>query len=77
MQPWLPPRRLTQQGFDRLPRAYIECLRDRAIPLELERLMGAATPCRVTSMDTDHSPFFSAPEALCGQLSAIQALTPP
>jgi hypothetical protein len=40
MQPWLPPRRLTQQGFDRLPRAYIECLRDRAIPLELERLMG-------------------------------------
>jgi len=77
MQPWLTPLKLTRQGYGRVPRAYIECLRDRAILLELQRLMVAATPCRVTSMDTDHSPFFSAPEALCEQLSAIQTLTPP
>jgi pimeloyl-ACP methyl ester carboxylesterase len=77
MQPWLTPLKLTPQGYGRVPRAYIECLRDRAIPLELQRLMVAATPCRVASMDTDHSPFFSAPEALCEQLSVIQTLTPP
>jgi pimeloyl-ACP methyl ester carboxylesterase len=68
MQPWLTPLRLTRQGFGRVPRAYIECLHDRAIPLQLQRLMVAATPCGVTRMDTDHSPFFSAPEALCEQL---------
>jgi hypothetical protein len=59
-----------------VPRAYIECLRDRAIPLELQRLMVAASPCRVTSIDTDHSPLFSAREALCEHSSAIQTLTP-
>jgi len=31
-----------------------EGLRDRAIPRELRRLMVAAIPHRVTSMDTDH-----------------------
>ena len=54
-----------------MPRAYIECLRDRAIPLELQRLMVAALPCLVSSLDTDHSPFYSAPEALCEQLASI------
>jgi len=76
MQPWLTPLRLSREGFGRVPRAYIECLRDRAIPLELQRLMVAATPCRVTGLNTDHSPFFSAPEALCEQLHAVQALKP-
>jgi hypothetical protein len=60
-----------------VPRAYIKCLRDRAIPLQLQRLMVAATPCRVTSMDTDHAPFFSAPEDFCEPLSSIETQTAP
>jgi pimeloyl-ACP methyl ester carboxylesterase len=71
MGPWLTPLRLSRQGFGRLPRTYIECQRDRAIPLELQRMMVTATPCHVRSMDSDHSPFFSMPEALCDQLVSI------
>ena len=77
MRPWLTPLRLTPQGFGRVPHAYIECSRDQAIPPELQRLMEAATRCRTSGMDTDHSPLFSAPDLLCEQLSAVQTLNPP
>jgi pimeloyl-ACP methyl ester carboxylesterase len=61
-----------------LPRAYIECTRDRAISLELQRAMAARHAFeRVVSMDTSHSPFLSAPEALAGHLEDLAALARP
>jgi hypothetical protein len=35
--------------------------------------MVAETPCRVIAMDTDHSPFYSAPELLAEHLAASAA----
>jgi pimeloyl-ACP methyl ester carboxylesterase len=62
---WRTPVRLTEGRFGRIPRVYIECLRDQAIPLALQRQMCAeATRIDVLSIDTDHSPFFSAPARL-------------
>lgn len=59
----------TAERFGSLPRAYIECLRDRAIPLALQRAMHAATPCRpVLGMDTGHLPFLVDPEGLAAAL---------
>jgi len=66
------PVAVTQENFGRVPRVYIECLQDRAIPPALQKQMYTATPCRnVLSMDTSHSPFFSAPRALADHLLAL------
>jgi len=63
--PLLTPVKITAENFGRVPRAYIHCLRDRAIPIELQQRMVAALPCEpVRTIDTDHSPFFSAPDRL-------------
>lgn len=64
--------RLTAARFGRVPRIYLECLRDRAMTPVMQRQMYTATPCReVRSLDTDHSPFFSAPDALTEHLHAL------
>jgi hypothetical protein len=55
-----------------VPRVYIECLRDRAIPPALQRQMHSASPCqRLLALDTDHSPFFSKPDELAALLSGL------
>src|SRR3569833_3228144 len=60
---------LTAEKFGKVPRAYIECLRDRAIPTALQRRMRASWPCQqVFALDTDHSPFFSRPDELTALL---------
>jgi pimeloyl-ACP methyl ester carboxylesterase len=63
---------VTPEGFGTVTRYYIECLRDRVIPIELQRKMWSVLPCRqVYSIDTDHSPFFSAPQKLADILHCI------
>jgi hypothetical protein len=55
-----------------LARAYIECTADRAISIERQRAMAmAASIGTVISMETDHSPFLSAPHELAAHLSAL------
>jgi len=70
--PFATPMSTTPENFGRVPRVYIECLRDRAISPSAQKAMYTALPCRkVISMDTDHSPFFSAPEELAGHLMSL------
>jgi len=57
--------------YSALPRHYVECTQDRAIPLELQRRMHAATPCRVHTLESSHSPFYSMPERLAAVLDEI------
>lgn len=65
------PVSLTEEKFGRIPRDYIECLQDQAIPLSAQRSMYTALPCRrVMTMDTGHSPFYAKPEELVGHLLA-------
>lgn len=67
--PMMTPIHVTEARFGRVPRAYIECLRDGAVPLTLQRRMQARLPCaRITSIDTDHAPFLSAPDQLARAL---------
>ncbi len=74
-EPTLPlatPVKLTSENFGRVPRVYVECLRDRAIPVALQRRMCEASPCeRVFTLDTDHSPFLSRPDELAALLAEI------
>ena len=64
--------RVTPERFGRVPRAYIHCSRDVAVPLFVQEQMVAASPCTmVGTLPTGHSPFFAAPEQLAGQLDAL------
>lgn len=66
------PLELSAERFGRIPRHYIECTEDRTIRIESQRKMQAALPgAAVTTLEADHSPFFSQPEALARTLLHI------
>jgi len=67
------PSGVTWERWGRVPRAYIECSDDKALDLaSQQRKMQAAAPCDpVFTLDTDHSPFFCAPEALATAMLEI------
>jgi len=66
--------RTSDARYGRVKRAYIECLRDNAIPIGLQRRMQQDLPCDpVVELDTDHSPFFSAPDILARALLDLAA----
>ena len=70
--PLATPVHISDANYGTVPRVYIECLRDRAIPIALQRRMQAALPCqRVLALDTDHSPFFSKPDELAAHLLTL------
>lgn len=72
MAPMATAQSLTAARFGRVPRVYIECLRDRVIPPVLQRAMYEASPCeKVLSIDTDHSAFFSRPGELASHLANL------
>jgi pimeloyl-ACP methyl ester carboxylesterase len=63
---------VTPGRFGRVPRAYIHCAQDVALPLFVQEQMVAASPCAtVMTLPTGHSPFFAAPEQLAAQLNAL------
>lgn len=66
------PVHLTEDGYGSIPRAYIECARDQAITIELQRYMVERQPCEtVLTIDTDHSPFLSRRQELLGHLLSL------
>jgi pimeloyl-ACP methyl ester carboxylesterase len=70
-KPGLEPLTVTAERFGRVPRAYVECLRDNAMPIAFQRLLQQIQPCDpVYTMDTGHSPFLSAPDETTRHLIA-------
>jgi pimeloyl-ACP methyl ester carboxylesterase len=68
------PLSASDENWGRVPRFYIECARDNAIPIEAQRAMSSTLPCRrVITMETSHSPFLSSPGELSDHL--LQLLT--
>lgn len=71
-KPMQTPVTVTEANFGRIPRIYIETLQDKGVTAWLQKQMYTALPCQqVISMDTDHSPFMSAPEELAKHLLAV------
>jgi pimeloyl-ACP methyl ester carboxylesterase len=63
------PVHTSPERFGTVRRAYIECLKDNAIAIDVQRAMQRQLPCDpVITLDTDHSPFYSAPDALADAL---------
>jgi pimeloyl-ACP methyl ester carboxylesterase len=76
MMSFTTPVRTSATRYGRVRRAYIECTQDNAVPLELQRAMQRTLPCKpVVTLETDHSPFFSAPGELTQALDGIAAET--
>jgi pimeloyl-ACP methyl ester carboxylesterase len=71
------PVSVSAHRWGRIPRFYVECTRDAALPIAVQRRMQAAWPCvAVYAVDTDHSPFLSTPDRLAAILQTV-AETPP
>jgi pimeloyl-ACP methyl ester carboxylesterase len=59
------PVSLTTEYFGRLPKVYIECLKDKSIPIYAQRAMQEYWRChKVFTLDCSHSPFYSKPDEL-------------
>tara|TARA_B100000953_G_scaffold208309_1_gene171909 strand:- start:2914 stop:3639 length:726 start_codon:yes stop_codon:yes gene_type:complete len=66
------PAALSQERYGSVPRGYIECSDDHAVPLDLQRAMQNTLPCDpVVTLESDHSPFYSTPEALADALETM------
>jgi pimeloyl-ACP methyl ester carboxylesterase len=67
-----------REAFARLPRAYVVCTQDRAIPPAMQRRMLSDRGCdQVLELDTDHSPYVSRTGELVAALNEIvEALAP-
>ena len=63
------PVALSQEKSFSVPRYYIECEKDRAIPIALQRHMQEKIKCeKVVTLDASHSPFLSMPKELVDHL---------
>ena len=63
------PVALTEPNYGSVPRTYVECTEDRALPVAFQRSMHDAVGCgTVRSLETGHAPFLSAPTALAETL---------
>lgn len=73
--PFATPVRLTAENFGRVPRAYIECSRDKAISLAMQRQMQDDLPCLpIATLDSGHVPQTEMPEALAAVLQALATI---
>lgn len=72
LRPLAAALRITGERFGAVPRAYIECTRDRAISHAAQRRMQTRLPCDpVFTLESDHSPFLSHPRELAGILCRL------
>tara|TARA_B100000378_G_scaffold271697_1_gene262499 strand:+ start:4622 stop:5356 length:735 start_codon:yes stop_codon:yes gene_type:complete len=64
--------RLSSTRYGSVPRAMIECLNDKILPIGFQRAMRSTQPCDIVlTLACDHAPFFSDPEGLAAALDAI------
>ena len=62
---------VTENNFGRIPKYYIECTEDRAIPIEVQRAMYHDKVEKVFSIKSSHTPNFSHPDEVANILQSI------
>lgn len=65
---------ITDENFGSVPKYYIECTEDRAIPLEVQRAMYTGQVEKAFSLESSQTPNFSQPHKLAEILMNIQKL---
>jgi hypothetical protein len=72
LQPLVTPLTLTESNYGSVRRFYITTSYDRAITPDFQEIMFTNLPCeKVYKLNTEHSPFFSAPNNLKNILDKI------
>lgn len=72
LKPFTEPVHLTQGRFGRIPRVYVECTKDGAISIELQRdMIAASPPVDRRSLAAGHAPFFSVTDKLADTLADL------
>ena len=62
---------ITEANFGHIPKYYIECTEDRAIPIEVQRAMYHDKVERAFSINSSHTPNFSQPDKVAEILLSI------
>lgn len=62
---------ITDENFGKIPKYYIECTEDRAIPIEVQRAMYKGKIEKAYTLNSSHTPNFSQPENLVNILLEI------
>lgn len=63
-----------EEGMERVRRVYIKTAQDRVVkPEQQDAMIARWPPSEVFTLDSDHSPFFSAPFLLFGLLVKVAA----
>jgi hypothetical protein len=70
----VPQEPITAPAWTRLPSTYVVCTGDRTVRVDAQRACAAQADESI-ELDCDHSPFFSAPDALAEVLAAQATLT--
>ena len=63
---------ITDENFGKIPKYYIECTDDKAIPIEVQRAMYNGKVKKSYSLKSSHTPNFSQPEKLAAILLDIK-----
>lgn len=71
IKPLLYALNITDMNFGQIPKYYIECTKDKAIPIAIQRAMYRDNVVKAYSMDASHTPNFSQPKILAGLLNDI------
>lgn len=62
------------EGVESVRRVFIKTAQDRVVkPEQQDAMIARWAPVEVFTLDSDHSPFFSAPFLLCGLLVKVAA----
>lgn len=62
---------ITDENFGKIPKYYIECTDDRAIPIDIQRAMYNGKVEKVFTLNSSHTPNFSQPDKLANILLEI------
>ncbi len=73
LAPSATPIQITEENYGRVPRVYIETLRDQAVSPSLQKKMYTALSCqKIISMETSHASFLAAPEVLVRHMTSLE-----
>ncbi|MFA7556167.1 MAG: alpha/beta hydrolase [Spongiibacteraceae bacterium] len=72
IRPFLSPVSWSEKHLGAIPKDYIECTQDNALPIKIQRAMQEnMTFNRVETLDSDHSPFTSMPDQLASVIAKL------
>ncbi len=78
LRPMLGSVKSTPENLGAIEKHFVECLHDRVMPIDQQRIQQSHLDfASVQTLDTDHAPFFSAPQALADAIKRAADLGSP